>query len=282
MLQEKGPVFVRGAVQDFRFLFQSDQRAGVVAHDVGEGNVPHGRQQVPHVQQLAALVRQQGKHLGFGVAVDHYGLEAQRGVHGARAFRGVDEFQLTGFVQGGNVLVEKARFFACIGLGGPFPVAGVGPKGGVGEGRNQQSVRASLHSTAHVVKVQVGQEDVCDVRSVVAGGSQAAVQGVVPVQVVVGKELFVLFLADSGVHQGESVSVFHQQQPHGPRAQVVFVCGVGALPQGFWDHAKHGAAVQFEKAGGNGGNFHRLARKNSVSRSPQSSASTPLRTSVLG
>ena len=108
-------------------------------------------------------MRQQGKHLGFGVAVDHYGLEAQRGVHGARAFRGVDEFQLAGFVQGGNVLAEKARFFACVGLCGPFPVARIGPKSGVGEGRNQQSVRTAFHGTAHVVKVQVGQEDVRDV-----------------------------------------------------------------------------------------------------------------------
>ena len=269
-------------MQDFGLFLQGDQGPGVVPHDVRQWNVAHRRKQVAHVKQLAPLVGNQRKHLGFGVAVDYHGLEAEGGVHGADAFGGVQKPKLAAFLQGKDIFFEEAGFFPGVGFGGPLPVAPVGPEGGLREGRNQHSVGTTFYCAADVVEVQVGEENVGDVGPVVARRRQASVQGVFPVEVVVGKELVVLFLADSRVDEGESVSVFHQQQPHGPGAQVVLVCGVGALPEGLGHNAKHGAAVELEKSGGKGGQFHRLARKNSVRRSPQSSASTPPRTSVLG
>jgi hypothetical protein len=66
----------------------------------------------------------------------------------------------------------------------------------------------------------------------------------------------VLFVANSGVDKNQAATIFYQQAAHGPGAQVVFVGGIQFIPDRFWNNAKHGASVEFEKAGIQNVNFH--------------------------
>ena len=159
----------------------------------------------------------------------------------------------------------------------------MGPVAGVGKGR-AQLVAVARHGSAHVVKMQMRQKHVGNVVAVEPVGRQTPVERRVAVQVVVAEELFVLLGPDARVDEGQAVAVFDEQAAHRPGTQVVRVGGVGALPERLGHDAKHGAPVELEKARFNGVQLHflRLALKNSVMRSPQSSASMPVVTRVLG
>ena len=60
------------------------------------------------------------------------------------------------------------------------------------------------------------------------------------------EKLLALLVSDAAVDEHEPVGEFHQQRPHGPRAQIQGVGWIGSRPQLLWDHAKHGAPVKLE------------------------------------
>ena len=63
------------------------------------------------------------------------------------------------------------------------------------------------------------------------------------------EEFLILFIADSIIYQDQSVLVFNQQATHGPVAKVMVVSRIEFVPDGFRNHTKHGAAIQFKIAG---------------------------------
>ena len=196
VLEKEQVLAFGGFVEDAGLFFEGQQRPGVVAHHVGQRNMARGRQKVSHVHQGLAAVVEDGAHLGIGVAVDYEGVESK----GGRDSGGValDEVELAGFLQGHDVFAQEAGFFARIGVGGPVPMACVGPVAGVGKGR-PELVAVARHGSAHVVKVQMRQKHVGDVVAVKPVCGQTAVEGRIAVQVVVAEEFFVLLGADSGV-----------------------------------------------------------------------------------
>ena len=107
---------------------------------------------------------QQWNHLALGVAIrkeEVPTLDAERIARDAPlAFH---HAQLATFLKGEQVFGEERRFLAGIGFQGPLPMRIVGPVGGVGESGDEHAVVSPNHPAAHMVKMQVGQEDVGDV-----------------------------------------------------------------------------------------------------------------------
>lgn len=126
----------------------------------------------------------------------------------------------------------------------------IAPKRGVLESRNEFFLRTiKFYGSSAMIKMQMREEYISDIVAVKAKFLERAVQGIVAMEIIMGKEFFALFVSDSGVNQSEFVAVFYQQASHGPGAHVVIVCRIGFLPNGLWYNTKHGAAVQFEHAG---------------------------------
>ena len=75
-------------------------------------------------------------------------------------------------------------------------------------------------------------------------------------EVIVRKELLTLFVANAGVNQRESLSIFYQQATHGHIDEVVAIGRICFLPDTLGYHAKHGAAVAFKMTGFDGVKFH--------------------------
>lgn len=73
-------------------------------------------------------------------------------------------------------------------------------------------------------------------------------------------EKFIAFFgAHSGVYEDISAIVLYQKAAHGPGAEVVLIGRIEFLPQAFGDNAEHGATVQFEKAGLQCADFHKIS-----------------------
>jgi hypothetical protein len=68
-------------------------------------------------------------------------------------------------------------------------------------------------------------------------------------EVIMTEKLFILFVADAVINQHELVTIFNEQASHGPGTHVIFVGRVQFVPNGFRNHAKHGATVEFEHSG---------------------------------
>ena len=84
----------------------------------------------------------------------------------------------------------------------------VGPVGGVGEGGNEHVVTATNHATAHMVKVQVGEENIGDVLLGKPGFAQAAIQGMFAMQVVMAEKFLGLLVADATIDQNQPLIGF--------------------------------------------------------------------------
>jgi hypothetical protein len=64
-------------------------------------------------------------------------------------------------------------------------------------------------------------------------------QRIVSVQVIVTEKLRVLFIAQPVVNEDQPVVVFKEQTSHGPGTQIVFIGGIGLLPNTFGNYTKH-------------------------------------------
>jgi hypothetical protein len=64
----------------------------------------------------------------------------------------------------------------------------------------------------------------------------------------VTEEPRILFCSDPVVDKDKPVAIFNQQTAHGPNAQIIFIRWIGFLPDGFGNHAKHSASIQFEQS----------------------------------
>ncbi len=75
-------------------------------------------------------------------------------------------------------------------------------------------------------------------------------------QEIVAKECCRLLVAQSIVDQNKSISILDQKTPGGNIDHIVGICGIGLVPNGFWDHTEHGTPVQFKISGLYGINCH--------------------------
>src|SRR5690606_34970852 len=108
--------------------------------------------------------------------------------------------QLPALLQRPKVFFEKGSLFPGIGLCGPLPMGGIGPEPGIFKGGFiAASVPVPLYAAPTVIEMQMGQEDIGDIVPVEAHCPQGAVQAVVPPEMVIGEELFGLFVAQTVV-----------------------------------------------------------------------------------
>ena len=148
-----------------------------------------------------------------------------------------------------QILRQEAGRLAGVGCGSPGPVILVAPVGGVGEGRRDAAVGGAVGSSADVVEVQVGQQDIGHVGGGDTEFGQGSEQGLVAVRVEVAAEALVLLVAHARIDEDGAVVRADEQAAGGPPAQIVGVGRVDARPHGLRDDAEHGAAVELEEAG---------------------------------
>ena len=74
-----------------------------------------------------------------------------------------------------------------------------------------------------------------------------------------GAPFGVLLIAETAINEDVPVAGLDEQAAHCPGAKVVFIGRVEPLPEALGHDAEHGSAVEFEIAGGHGGNFHAIA-----------------------
>jgi hypothetical protein len=67
--------------------------------------------------------------------------------------------------------------------------------------------------------------------------------------VVKAKELFTLFIPDTGIDEDFSIAGFNQEASHRPITKVILIGRHPFLPQNFGYNAKHCPAIQFEITG---------------------------------
>ena len=173
---------------------------------------------------LARGMAQQWNHLALGVAIRKKMSQPWM----PSAFRVIRPSRppcATGrFLQGEQVLGEERRFLAGIGFQGPLPMRVVGPVGGVGEGGHEHAVAATNHAAAHMVKVQVGEEDVGDVLWA-NPASRRLIQRVFAMQVVVLKNF-----SDCLSPMPQSIKINRESiSTRSERIAQVEVLGIGGL-----------------------------------------------------
>ena len=138
-----------------------------------------------------------GDHLAFRVAVGEKDVEAgepvaQR-IAGPASVAG-DEGKLTTFLQRKDVFSEERGLFAGVRADGPVPVAGAAVEAGVRERRDEQAVGPPDDCAAHVVEVEVGEQDVGDVRAGQAEARELGVERGGAMEVVVAEEFGILLV----------------------------------------------------------------------------------------
>jgi hypothetical protein len=52
-----------------------------------------------------------------------------------------------------------------------------------------------------------------------------------------------LLVAHAGIYQNTLVSALQQKATHGPSASVLGVAFQHGIPNGFWNHSKHGTSI---------------------------------------
>ena len=132
--------------------------------------------------------------------------------------------ELPALLKGQQVFAKETGLFARVGVDGPVPMALAGPKFGVRKCRFEAAFPVAFDGPSDMVKVQMGQQYVRDVRSGKPACSQRFVEGVIAVQVVVAEEFFRLLGANSCVDEQQVFSVFNEQAAHGPRTQIIRIC----------------------------------------------------------
>jgi hypothetical protein len=63
------------------------------------------------------------------------------------------------------------------------------------------------------------------------------------------EEFVILFIPYPIINQYSAIAIYNQKAAHGKVYQVVFVRRINFVPDTFWDHAKHGTAIEFKIAG---------------------------------
>jgi hypothetical protein len=63
---------------------------------------------------------------------------------------------------------------------------------------------------------------------------------------VVAKKTLALFITHSRIDQNQPITSLNEETPCTQINQVVFVCWIGALPDGLRDHTKHSTPVKFK------------------------------------
>jgi hypothetical protein len=100
-----------------------------------------------------------------------------------------------------------------------------------------------------MVEVEMGEKDVGDVLQLVPGLPDRLRQpGCIHLHAVVGLELRVMLVTDSGVDEEEVPAAGDQQAVRGHADAVALVRRTGLLPERPRDHAEHRPAVQPEAA----------------------------------
>ena len=162
-------------------------------------------------------------------------------------FAFAEKAKFAALLHGKNILFQKGGAFAFVGFGCPFPVFRIAPEGCVRESRFVAgAVFVPTNTAAAMIKVQVTQHHVGDVIKAVTVLAQGFLQGVIAIEEIMGKELFVLLVAEAVIDEDLTIAGIDEQASHGPVAHVVLIGRVQFVPNGFWNNAEHGATIEFE------------------------------------
>jgi hypothetical protein len=94
-----------------------------------------------------------------------------------------------------------------------------------------------------MIEMQMGQQHVRNVIPVKAVGRQGFVEAIVTMEIVVAKEAGILLVPDAVIHEDEFAVLLDQETTQGPGAEIILICRIDLTPKGFWNYAKHGAAI---------------------------------------
>jgi hypothetical protein len=119
----------------------------------------------------------------------------------------------------------------------------------IDKGRLFGACFVSNHGSAHMIKMQVRQDQIGDVFGFVSGGIQATHERIRPVQFVMPKELFTLLAPNACIDQYDFIGRFNEQAAHGPIAEIVLVGGVQLVPNAFGYGSEHGPAIKLKITG---------------------------------
>lgn len=257
VFKNKSVSTIGGFGQEFFFFEQSGQRSYIVAHDVGQTDMTRRGNEVGAVHPGSFFGFDDGQHHGLGMTIHKANAESRKPFY-VVVFDG-NETKLIGGLQREEIVVYEGRLFALVGMAGPFVVQAVGPIDGVGKSRYGLTLFGPFDSAASMIEMEVCEENIGDVFGLEAMFLEGADEGVFSVRLKKVEKFIAFFIAHSSVYEDISVFVLHQQATHGPGAEVVVVGRIEFLPDSFGHNAKHGAAVQFEKAGVQCGDFHKIS-----------------------
>ena len=111
---------------------------------------------------------------------------------------------------------------------------------------HQKSFGVSLDRSSYMVEMQMRQKNICNIWDTETQCIEILLQTILPVEVVVAEEFFALLVADSCIHQDQSVSLLNKQRAHGPATHISFIGWIRAAPKALGHHSEHSASIQFE------------------------------------
>lgn len=233
-----------GVIEDFALFLDGDQWLNVVTHHVGIAHVAGGRNKIG--QEHKSVIGGgdfDGLH-AEGVAVARDDFDA-----GQDFTDTVDDFQLWGVgrIEYGEVFVSVAAAVACTRGVSPAPVFALDPVSCAGKGGLEDALIVEKTDTAGVVEVQVGEDDFVDVVGCqIVQGQRSGQCGVLGVDIVDVAFFFGPLITDADIDQHAAIGVFDEQATAGKLDPVLFVAGIGAVPDRSGDDAEHGAAIESE------------------------------------
>ena len=123
-------------------------------------------------------------------------------------------------------------------------------KNSIGEAKAVAGViSVPFYRSPAMIKMQVGQDHICNVIRRHSYSSQGFFEAVVPVQVIIRKEFFTLLVAYPAVNKNFMHALFDKQAAHAPVTEVILIAGIQFAPHHLWHYAKHRAPVELEITG---------------------------------
>jgi hypothetical protein len=94
----------------------------------------------------------------------------------------------------------------------------------------------------------MGEQYIGDVFSPKPTLFELGIQVGVSMQMVMAEEFLRLLISNARVHEQKLISLFNKERAHSPGAHIACIRRDMFLPKGFWNHSKHGSAIQFKVA----------------------------------
>src|SRR6056297_217301 len=118
------------------------------------------------------------------------------------------------------------------------------------------TILVPLYAASAMIKMQVGQKNIGDIITMETDIFQGFVQRMVAPEIIITKEFFGLFVAQSVIDQNKPVTIFNQKTTGGKVNHIIAICRIGPVPNRFRDYTEHGASIQLKITGLYGINCH--------------------------